>query len=1453
MSGKGATPKEAKETNRSKQLVKIVEIISEGEVQGLVDGAKSIYLDNTPVQNADGSHNFNNLEWQSRHGTQSQEVLHGFTSTEKEISVSTELKRRTALTRTVTDRKVTRLRLTLGVSSLFKQEDNGDISPTRVDFRIIIGSKVQDLSIDGKHQSQYLKNLIITNLPPAPFMVRIERQTEDSNSQRLQNKTLWASYTEIIDHQFVYPNTALIGVKLDSEYFYNIPTRTYDMLGIKVKVPSNYNPQTRQYNGLWDGSFKTEWTDNPAWILYDIVTNKRYGLGQRLGDFGADKWTLYQVAQYCDQLVPDGFGNREPRFTCNVWLSEQRSAYDVINDLCSIFRAIPVWTGTNLTVIQDRPSDPVWTYTNANVIGGFSRQYTAMKARHNAIQVEYKDKDNNYETSIEYISDDEAIRKYGLNLQKVQAFGCTSRGQAYRTGRWILETERLETEMITFSVGAEGLMHLPGDIIKVADSHYAGTEIGGRVLAIQGRNITLDREIKPNGSSYFSYINANGTHSNIRISSVRGTVVTLDSDPVGLETLGVWSMTTQKISARLYRAMTVTENDDGSYTITALQHEPQKEAIVDNGATFEPRNTTLHQLPKISHLDISAIGGNLYVSWQTGSGSGVVTYDIKIIKDGKLYEIRKGLTTTEFDLSDLPDGSYQIIITSRNASGQIIDEKRKTFVIDRPPVPKGVSVQGGLTDVIISWELVDEFTQTEIWASEKDDIKTARRVAKVTANIYTHTIGSRQVRYYWVRHARGQNDGLWYQQQGLKGETGADIDQELAVLFEKLREPIATSVLETALPARNLELILSVPNLDNPRKKLGSNAVYNQADGRLYSWDGKQYSAKLPASSIEGSILPEQLASIPTAKLTGQLTDAHLTSISAAKIQGVLGVSQIPSVPTSKLTGQVSAAQIAANAIGANHLTAGAVTAASIAAGSIKTDHLAANAVSAAKLQANSIGANHIQAQAIDAGKIAANAIQAAHMSAGAIRAEHLAAGQISADKLAIGLGGNLLYNPIFSNNADGWHRYEDNTIATANSGVEINSAKGMYQGNEYLPAENQYKWSPAIKAQSKSTRVGGIYQDVNVVKGQWYILSGFIAAHRGVVGVNIETLGGLSISNVSRNYTEYGLAATYIGGLADTRRIWVKFKATSNGIARCIFNQFVDPNQTSVMTVLRRPMLQECYEHTTEPNSWQNAGVTSINGGSIRTRSITAEQIAANSITGNEIVAGTIATHHLSAHTITGDKIAAGVSLSAPEINAGTIRGARMQATNIDGSWINGTTIAGSTITGNTIRGGVIEGTTINGTNINGGVIRGAVIEGITVKAENIIGDVMRAYSVTYSGPPQSHQATLHLTIDASTRGRLAYLMPVLMVSTGRWNFVDRGNDKGELKWFSESSATIVVKLNDREVLRHATKEDQYTTALQGSIYIPAHTTAYIKVEITKHGNGLADGTQFVFFVGNA
>ena len=1253
--GGGHTPVEAKESGRSKQLVKIVEVISEGEVYGLADGMKSIYFDKTPVQNKDGSYNFKNVQVEGRVGGQVQDLMAGFNTSEKEVGVGTLVKKNLPLTRTVTDSKVSRLRLTIGVQSLFKQEDNGDTNGTSVNFIITIGSRTYPVSISGKYSSQYLQHHTFDNLPSVPFIVKVERTTDDSTTQRLQNNTIWSSYTEIIDTEFAYPNTALMGVKFDSEYFSNIPTRTYDLLGLKVKVPSNYDTRTRQYTGMWDGTFKIDWTDNPAWVLYDVVTNKRYGLGGRLGEFGADKWALYQVAQYCDQLVPDGFGGQEPRFTCNVWLTEQRSAYQVINDICSIFRAMPVWNGQQLTVVMDRPADPVWTYTNANVDeSGFSYTFSARKSRHNAIQVEYADKENSYEKAIEYVSDDESIRKNGLNVKKITAFGCTSRGQAHRTALWLLQTEKLETKTVTFTVGAEGLMHIPGDIIKVADTHYAGTNIGGRVLAINGTTVTLDRKITLSGNSYLSYINANAKHQNIKIISVNGAEVTLDQPPVGLEIYGVWSLTTQQVTSQLFKALSVKEESKGKYTIMALQHEPQKEAIVDNGAKFEPIGTTVLTTPQISNIGVAVNeDGSVSVDSSVTGGNGIVKYDIRIYKGGVLYDVRLGQLYPNLNIDGLENGDYSVLIQVKNENGQLLSEKTQTFTINKPPAPTGVRVTGGLGNITIEWDWVNDATETEIFISESHDIKTARRLTKVTARMYTHEVGAKQVRYYWLRHVRGQNVGAFYQQSGLRGESSVDIDKELKLLNEKLSQNIINEVFDTAAPARKLDLTLTVADIGNTAQYRGHKQVYNEKDGKLYTWNGKKYEStptEILSSAIKGTIGVDKLAPIPTTKLTGQLNQNQIPNISADKIQGALSLAQVPAIPTTKLTGTIGAHQLQANSIGANLIQANA----------IGTTHLQSNSVGAQQMQANSIGANAIQANAIGADKLQANSVTAAKIQTGAIRANHVAAGELTADKLAIGLGGNLFYNPIFANPTggvpDGWIKSERG-LTDDKRGDRLCHQDQTYgfAKDGYLRNENILRWHNKLTG-NPNTRCG-IGQNVPINANHWYIVSAYmgnqncskVEIYIDVRGANGEYLLHKD-ENVSRGYG--------FRGVQNSKRAFVKFQAPSNAASVDVFFFFYDgdgSSQNGAWMFVGRPMFEECTEYTAEPSPWVNAGVTAIHGGSIITRTITTEQLAANSVTANEIATGAVNAKHVAANSIGANHIATR-SLTADKLNVTSI-----------------------------------------------------------------------------------------------------------------------------------------------------------------------------------------------------
>lgn len=1293
--GKGGggshTPVEAKETSRSKQLVKIIDVISEGEVEGLADGMKSVYFDNTPVQSKDGSYNFNNVQLEGRVGSQVQDVIAGFNTSEKEVSVGTQVRKNLPITRTVTDNKVSRLRLTIGVQSLFSQNENGDTNGTTVELVITIGSQSYPVSISGKYSSQYLQQHTFDNLPPVPFTVKVERVTEDSKSQRLQNNTVWSSYTEIIDTEFTYPNTALIGVKFDSEYFSNIPTRTYDLLGLRVKVPSNYDTRTRKYTGMWDGTFKIDWTDNPAWILYDVVTSKRYGLGNRLGDFGADKWTLYQVSQYCDQLVPDGFGGQEPRFTCNAWLTEQRSAYDVINDICSIFRAMPVWNGQQLTVVMDRHYDPVWTYTNANVEKGeFNYTFSSKKSRHNAIQVEYSDKDNGYEKAIEYVSDDEEIRKHGLNVKKITAFGCTSRGQAHRTGLWLLQTEKLETKTVSFTVGAEGLMHVPGDIIKVADTYYAGTNVGGRVLSVNGKKVTLDREISVNGNSYFSYINQNAKHQDIKIISANGAEVTLDQEPAGLEAYGVWSLSTQQVTSQLFKAISVKEETKGKYTITALQHEPQKEAIVDNGAKFEPKATSILTVPQVSNIGVTVNpDGSISFAGDITGGNGVIKYDFRIYKDGALYDVRLGQTSPNLNLDSLENGEYTVVILVKNERGQVLSERTQTFVIDKPPAPTGVRVTGGLGNITIEWDWVNDATATEIFVSETDNIKTATRLTKVTARMYTHEVGAKKVRYYWLRHTRGVNVGPFSQQSGLRGESSVDIDAELEVLNKKLSQNIVDEVIDTALPARNLDLIKTVSGL-NVDEYQGHKQVYNTADGKLYTWNGIKY--------LENGI------------------DA-----SGVRIK------------TTQLVGTLQADQIGANTIGAGALQAGAV------------------------------------------------------------RAEHIAATQITGEKLALGLGGNLLKNPLFTGNSEGWYAF-----TWASGGMDKYFADGRYiahhesrqynQSKAYYPKDGRYNNEAFNFVSLDSSGFSQLATDgkdehlwidnaravVNVIAGKTYIFSAYVGCYHcggrllveeytADTGTYVRLISASELfgerDRILLNDGEACIEANsyhFENGVNTNaaHRAFVKFTAPKSGVVCLIFRiSKFGYRQSYQDCYMARAMLEEVNPSQNAPSPWRETSITSIDGGSIVTNSITTRQLGADSVTANNIAVGAVAAKHIAVGSIGAEHIATR-SLTSDKLNVNSLSAISSDIGRITAGEITGTNINGNNINGNNITGGTISGTTVRGSTVEGGTIRGAWLDGVngrftgTLEVTNLVGgNLCEVFIATVHGGNTGYQVWINIS----------------------------------------------------------------------------------------------------------
>ena len=769
--GGGHTPVEAPDSLLSSQRLSAIGIISLGPIKGPVNKWKSTYLDNTPIQNASGkddddvdSFNFTNMEIQYTLGTQDQLPMTGFDSSQREVPIGIEVKKELPITRSIIDPDVDRLRVTIGVNALFSQNDQGDTSGTSVEFEILINSNLyKSYSINGKSSSRFYRSYIIDELPPKPFNVTVRRVTADSKSQRLQNAIVWSSYTEIIDAKLSYPNIAMIGIKTDSRHTPNFPNVNSLLDGRIISVPSTYDPETRAYApGIWRGDFKKEWTENPAWIFYDLATNPDVGIGKRISEYGLNKFQLYQIAQYCDELVPDGYGGKEPRMTAGIWITEQRSAYEVLNDMSSVFRAIVAWNGMQMLAIQDRPTDPVCTYSQANVIDGkFARQYVPLKSIYTAVEVEYADKNNMYQKAIEYVVDDEMVARYGYNVKKITAFACTSRGQARRYGKWVLVTSKLEQCTITFTVGREGLHHLPGDIIEVADNSWAKTNLGGRVVGINKSAVELDREIKIEGGSYLSYVvrDNNGQRTErVKILSVAGNVVNLESVPENLNPDDNWALQTPLVRTELYRAIGISEND-GNYTITALQHEPQKQAIVDNSASFESRNTTLHQagVSAVSDAEVNADGSGISLSFKPPAnfvGQGL-KYQVKLYRNSNLFNVYDDLDQPSIAFSDLPDGDYIAEIRAKNLAGQLSEPITKSFSINFDI--KALVTVSKVMGIDLNWRnpiFANTNAAIEIWVSKDNNFANARKLITLAypTNSYSYTgLGAAETYYFWAR------------------------------------------------------------------------------------------------------------------------------------------------------------------------------------------------------------------------------------------------------------------------------------------------------------------------------------------------------------------------------------------------------------------------------------------------------------------------------------------------------------------------------------------------------------------------------------------------------------------------------------------------------------------------------------------------------------------------------
>ncbi|HEK1872536.1 TPA: DUF1983 domain-containing protein [Proteus mirabilis] len=872
--GGGSTPRLLDDNLKNKQFLNVIDLVSEGPIEGPVGGMSGFLLNGTPVVDANGNPNIHGVEVQWRAGTQTQEPLEDFPFVEKEIPVNVEVKKSTPILRTISDQETDRVRFTLGVSALVSQDDKGNQHDATVEMLIEVNdgsgwTHAETAKITGKISGQYLESYIIDAPKKKPFQIRVSRLTDDSKSDLLKNGTVWASYTEITDAKFSYPNSAVVGMKIDKSQYGDTPNRTYHIKGMIIQVPDNYDPESRTYTGIWTGRFKPAWSNNPAWVFYDLVTNERYGIGEMIGSFGVDKFALYAIARYCDELVDDGFGNKEPRFTFNAYITSQRKAKEVLDDLASVFRGMPLWDGQQLTCFQDRPSDPVWTYTNSNVIDGkFKYTSTAKSARHNAIEVSWVNPSNGWSEEREFIQDDDLIQRFGgVNVKKVTAFGCTSRGQAHRVGKWILQTEKLEKDSVTFSTGREGINCISGDIIEVADDSFAGVKVGGRVLSVNGSTITIDAPIdwEYDDKGTFSFLGTSGRFEKIDIQSIDGDIVTLREIPRGLKQYGVFSITKSTLTTRLFRVITISEDKDGIYLYNCIQHEPQKERIVDNGVDFtgNPPTQNVIRIPNIERLSIAYVNDSSQVQaramWMTTTINRNISFNVTLYKDSKV--VSTGNTTDlEYYFNGLEAGDYLVGVRGRDTNGMLGNESKVQMVIGTPSAPSSIIVESGFFEIKLIPHIAAPHTlntEFEFWFSGErriDNVNEIESKADFLGRAKFWTKGQlktgrdywfyvRSVNEYGKSHfveAKGQADDNTeaildeLDGQFMTTEAGKQLDEKLNWNTESIAELVnATYSLSTDVLQRSANAQAGITQLQQLR--VSDNEAWAQDIKRVYA------------------------------------------------------------------------------------------------------------------------------------------------------------------------------------------------------------------------------------------------------------------------------------------------------------------------------------------------------------------------------------------------------------------------------------------------------------------------------------------------------------------------------------------------------------------------------------------------------------------------------------------
>ena len=807
-SSSSRTPTEQPDDLQSVAKAKILVALGEGEFAGQLTG-KNIYLDGTALENTDGSQNFSGVTWEFRAGTQAQNYIQGIPGTENEINVGTEVSSATAWTRTFTNTQLSAVRLRLKWPSLFKQEDNGDLVGYSINYAIDLQTDggtwqtVLNTSVTGKTTSGYERSHRI-DLPQAgsTWTIRLRKITADANSAKIGDTMTLQSFTEVIDAKLRYPNTALLYIEFDSSQFNgSIPQISCEPRGRVIRVPDNYDPDTRTYSGTWQGAFKWAWTDNPAWIFYDLVITDRFGLGNRLSAANIDKWTLYQVSQYCDQPVPDGKGGggTEPRYTCNVYVQERNDAYTVLRDFAAIFRGMTYWGGDQIVALADMPRDVDYAYTRANVIDGrFTYSSSTTKTRYTTALVSWSDPGNAYADAMEPVFEQPLVARYGFNQLEMTAIGCTRQSEANRKGRWGILTNNKD-RVVSFDVGLDGNIPQPGYIIAVSDELLSGKVMGGRISAVNGRVIKLDRVADAAAGDRLILNLPSGASQSRTIQAVNGksvTVTTAYSETPQAE--AVWVVESDELYAQQYRVVSVSDNNDGTFSITGAWHDPDKYARIDTGAIIDQRPVSVippgNQSPPANIVisSFSVVQQNISVetmrvSWDQAQNA--IAYEAQWRRnDGNWVNVPRS-STTSFDVSGIYAGRYLVRVRAINAaeisSGWgYSEEKTLTGKVGNPPKPVGFATTPINWGIRLNWGFpanTGDTLKTEIQYTANSDFSNPLLLSDVPYPSAEYTqLGLKAGQEFWYRAQlvdRTGNESGWT--DWVRGVSNANADDYL--------------------------------------------------------------------------------------------------------------------------------------------------------------------------------------------------------------------------------------------------------------------------------------------------------------------------------------------------------------------------------------------------------------------------------------------------------------------------------------------------------------------------------------------------------------------------------------------------------------------------------------------------------------------------------------------------